>query len=64
MIREVLIADPEDANAVITWAVSNCKSYIDHQLVDVSDTSYTMDVILSVRFSDEKDAVMFSLKWK
>lgn len=61
---EVLIADPENVDDIITWAQTNCKSYVNHILVDVSDHSYTMDMVLAVRFNDEKDSLMFALRWK
>lgn len=46
------------------WAKSNCVSYVKSDVIDVSDVSMTMDLIASFLFNDEKDVVMFTLKWK
>lgn len=46
------------------WAKKQCISFIDHNVQDVSDVSYTNDFIAQYRFRDSKDALMFQLKWK
>lgn len=46
------------------WAREHCSSYIDFHVQDVSDVSYTNDLIVQYRFADPKDAVWFQLKWK
>lgn len=46
------------------WAETYCVSYINYHVEDVSDVSYTWDQIAEYRFNNEKDAVMFSLKWR
>ena len=46
------------------WASQQCLSYIDYHVQDVSDVSYTNDLITEYRFTDPNDAVWFQLKWK
>ena len=46
------------------WAKNHCVSYVNYHVQDVSDVSYTWDQIAEYRFNNEKDAVMFSLKWR
>jgi len=46
------------------WARKNCKSFIDHEILDVSDFSPTHDVLAQYKFKDEKDATMFFLRWR
>lgn len=45
------------------WAKKNCISYQKHEVVDVTDVSYTHDLIARYLFRDERDVVMFELKW-
>jgi len=49
---------------VARWASSQCHSFVDHRVQDVSDFSYTSDYIAEYRFKDPKDALLFQLKWK
>ena len=50
-----------DANI---WAKKYCPSYRGYDVQDVSDFSYTNDRIALYRFGEEKDALIFQLKWK
>jgi hypothetical protein len=66
----VLITD-NDATAagepfwkIKKWCLEHCKSYVWFDVTDVSDASYLWDEIASFWFHDEKDAVMFTLKYK
>jgi hypothetical protein len=45
------------------WARKNCPSYQDHEVIDVADVSYTNDLIARYRFADDKDVIIFQLKW-
>ena len=45
------------------WAKGQCQSYIGFHVQDVSDVSYQYDNIALYLFKDEKDALMFQLKW-
>lgn len=51
----------EEAGA---WASRQCQTFVDFNVADVSDVSYTYDQIAEYRFKDPKDALMFELKWK
>jgi hypothetical protein len=46
------------------WASQQCFSYIDYHVQDVSDFSYTNDLIAEYRFTDSKDAMLFQIKYK
>ncbi len=46
------------------WASRQCSSFIDYHVQDVSDVSYTNDLIAQYGFNDPKDALLFELKWK
>lgn len=45
------------------WAKKNCVSYQKHEVVDVTDVSHTHDLIARYLFRDERDVIMFELKW-
>jgi UDP-galactopyranose mutase len=45
------------------WAMHHCKSYQGYCVQDVSDVSLQWDEIGEYRFLDEKDAMLFELKW-
>jgi hypothetical protein len=51
----------EDADV---WAVDHCASYHGCHVVDVTDSSYEFDLMAEYSFESEKDAMLFSLKWK
>ena len=68
--HQVLITD-NDAEAVgepfwkiKKWCLAHCKSYVWFDVTDVSDASGLWDEIAAYWFHDEKDAVMFTLKYK
>jgi hypothetical protein len=68
--HQVLITD-NDAEAagepfwkIKKWCLAHCHSYIWFDVTDVSDVGYQWDEIASYWFHDEKDAVMFTLKYK
>ena len=46
------------------WAKRQCSSFVDYHVQDVSDVSYTNDLIAQYGFNDPKDALLFELKWK
>jgi hypothetical protein len=46
------------------WASRQCTSYVDYHVQDVSDFSYTNDLIAEYRFADSKDAILFQIKYK
>jgi hypothetical protein len=45
------------------WAQENCSSYAGFDVVDVSDNSLQWDEIAEYRFNEDRDAVLFKLKW-
>lgn len=46
------------------WAREYCASFIGYDTQDVSDVSYRYDQLALYQFNDEKDALMFKLRWK
>ena len=50
-----------NANA---WALEHCASYYNYNVQDVSDVSYQYDNIALYLFKNEKDALMFQLRWQ
>jgi hypothetical protein len=73
MVFQVLITDEhangyeyneEYFNGIDAWAQQHCASYIGFSVTDVADTSYHWDEIAEYEFNDEKDALVFTLKWK
>lgn len=46
------------------WARDNCTSFKGCHIQDVSDVSYVYDTVGLYLFENEKDATMFTLKWK
>ena len=68
--HQVLITD-NDAEAagepfwkIKKWCLSHCKSYVWFDVTDVSDASGLWVEIAAYWFHYEKDAVMFTLKYK
>jgi hypothetical protein len=45
------------------WANKNCKSFVAMTLHDVSDVSIYYDLVAEFSFRDDKDAMLFKLKW-
>ena len=66
MISSVYISDPtwHEINAMQRFIAETTLDVITIDGVDVSDVSLTADVIYEYRFSNEQDALMFSLRWK
>ena len=68
--HQVLITDNDTEAAgepfwkIKKWCLAHCKSYIWMDVTDVSDASGLWDEIAAYWFHDEKDAVMFTLKYK
>jgi hypothetical protein len=67
---QVLITD-NDATAagepfwkIKKWCLAHCKSYVWFDITDVSDNSYLWDEIAAFYFTDERDVMMFTLKYK
>ena len=46
------------------WAKAHCTSFIWMEVADVSDVSLQWDELASYYFDDERDALMFKLKYK
>lgn len=46
------------------WARENCESYVNYNVQDVSDVSYVYDNIGLYLFREEKDVMIFKLKWQ
>ena len=72
MTFEVLINDDKSGgydnnheffNERAIWASENCPSYKGVQVQDVSDNSYLWDEIGAYYFADEKDQLLFMLRW-
>lgn len=51
-------------HALDSWAQEYCDSYLGFTVVDVQDVSYEWDEIAEYQFRDERDALVFTLKWK
>jgi hypothetical protein len=64
----VMLSDPYDKHKVSgrvikNWARKNCKTFFWYDVTDVSDASYTTDEIHCYYFIDERDVMMFTLRW-
>ena len=68
--HQVLITDNDAESAgepfwkIKKWCLAHCKSYVWFDVTDVSDAIGLWDEIAAYWFHDEKDAVMFTLKYK
>jgi hypothetical protein len=61
----VVIADPAfRMRAMKTWCWENHLSLIWSEILDTTDVSYTYDQVAGFYFIDEKDATVFTLKFK
>ena len=61
----VTIADPAfRMQAMKTWCWENRLSLVWAEVLDTADVSYTYDHVAGFWFIDEKDAVVFTLKYK
>ena len=45
------------------WAIKQCPSFLNVEVIDVSDVSGQWDQLAEFEFSDEKDVTMFLLRW-
>ena len=45
------------------WATEHCTSYRGYRTQDVSDVSLQWDEVTEYRFGDQRDAMLFELKW-
>jgi hypothetical protein len=62
---QVILSDPvEPMWRMKKWARAYCQSFVWAELVDTSDVSYQYDSVSAFYFSEEKDALMFQLKYK
>ena len=68
--HQVLITDTDCKQAgepfwkIKKWCLANCKSFVWFDITDVSDASYQWDEIGAYYFADEKDVLMFTMKYK
>jgi hypothetical protein len=46
------------------WARKHCKSFITYEIMDVADFSIDHDLLCEYQFGDDRDAVIFQLRWK
>ena len=46
------------------WCLAHCQSYVWFDVTDVSDVGYQWDEIAAYYFHNERDALMFKLKYK
>jgi hypothetical protein len=61
----VTIADPAvGMRAMKIWCWKNCVSLAWSELIDTSDVDYNYDHVAGFWFIDEKDAMVFTLKFK
>jgi hypothetical protein len=49
---------------VARWAQENCSSFVGYDVQDVSDVSLIFDNVAEYKFRNNKDVVLFTLKWK
>jgi hypothetical protein len=64
--HRVLISDDKLSDrpwAMKKWALQHCQSYVWFEEQDVSDVSLQWDYIYAFYFYEEKDALMFRLKY-
>ena len=60
---KIKLTDDKDISGALTWAKSNCPSYITNDSTDISDFSLTSDYIYTFYFGSEKEALMFKMRW-
>jgi len=49
--------------AVAEWSDENCNSYVDYNVVDVSDVSTQYDYVGQYFFKRKNDMIAFRLRW-
>ena len=47
-----------------SWAKDHCDSFVNWDITDVSDLSVKYDCIASYHFKNDRDAIVFTLKWQ
>lgn len=57
-------ANPVYFQKIADWAMVNLPSYVGFNVVDVSDSSLSLDEIAEYWFKSEQDALVFTIKWK
>jgi hypothetical protein len=65
--HQVLINDENTDGApwkMKRWASQHCQSFVWMEEQDVSDVSPNWDYIYAFYFYEEKDKILFALKWK
>lgn len=67
---QIIISDNDAGGAgepfwkIKKWALAHCKSFVWMDVSDVSDVSLYYDELAVYYFGDERDALMFKLKYK
>lgn len=66
MVIEIYLDDGDGVSfqEAANWAASNCPSYLNVSVTDISDFSYVADEIAVYKFTNSADAAMFTLRWK
>lgn len=61
---ENIVAIPYDVTwKAVDWAKKNCPSYVTNYVLE-EKVKMTQRPIICYVFSDEKDAIIFALRWK
>jgi len=64
MTVKITLTDPEGyGHEQEIWAENNCPSFFRREVLDVSDVSMYYDSFVDYYFYDEKDAILFKLKF-
>jgi hypothetical protein len=58
-----LYDDKKSEYEMANWCMTNNLSLVKHESLDLSDFSYAHDMLSTFWFTDEKDAILFKLKW-
>ncbi len=62
---QVLIPDHQEPLwKMKRWAKTYCQSFVWMELIDTTDVSYHYDSVTAFYFGDEKDQLMFMMKYK
>lgn len=63
-LTRVTVNDPAASYMdLVIWTNKHCDSYHRSNVTDVSDISYSVDLIYEFWFKDSKDATLFLLRW-
>lgn len=67
MIATLALQDNVDLTEVIQWAIDNCASFVEYQVVEIDWTVDRDDrdpwFKLEVTFRDASDVTLFLLRW-